>query len=111
MPDVQRTTQVKDPAIIQEINMELIKVTKDGALHFKLSDGRIGATYPSGYVRVSTKSVGYRYNRVLMYQINRQRKDWYDPKSQWGYNTVRELIPNHADRVRRLLDFNEENCK
>ena len=89
--------------------MELIKVTKDGALHFKLSDGRIGATYPSGYVRVSTKG-GYNAGR-LMYQINKQRKDWYDPKSKWGYNTVRELIPNHSDRVRRLIDFNEDNCK
>ena len=91
--------------------MKLIKVTKDGALHFKLSDGRIGATYPTGYVRVSTKGVNYMHNRVLMYQINRQRKDWYDPKSKWGYNITRELIPNHADRVRRLMDFNEENCK
>jgi hypothetical protein len=35
--------------------MELIKVTKGGSLHFKLSDGRLGVTYPSGYVRVSTK--------------------------------------------------------
>ena len=89
--------------------MELIKVTKDGALHFKLSDGRIGATYPSGYVRVSTK-VGYKSGK-LMYQINKQRKDWHDPKQKWGYNTVRELIPNHSDRVRRLIDFNENNCK
>jgi len=36
--------------------MELIKVTKDGSLHFKLSDGRIGVSYSSGYVRVSTRS-------------------------------------------------------
>ncbi len=91
--------------------MRLIKVTKDGALHFKLSDGRIGATYPSGYVRVSTKQDNYYHKKPLMYQINKQRKDWYDPKSQWGYNTVRELIPNHSDRVRRLIDFNEDNCK
>ena len=91
--------------------MELIKVTKDGALHFKLSDGRIGATYPSGYVRVSTKQDNYFHKKPLMYQINKQRKDWYDTKSQWGYNTVRELIPNHVDRVRRLIDFNEDNCK
>lgn len=90
--------------------MRLIKVTKDGALHFKLSDGRIGATYESGYVRVSTKGAS-RNNRVLMYQINKQRKDWYKPDSEYGYKNVRELIPNHADRVRRLIDFNEENCK
>jgi len=90
--------------------MRLIKVTKDGALHFKLSDGRIGATYPSGYVRVSTKGAS-RNNRVLMYQINKQRKDWYKPGTEYGYNTLRVLIPSHADRVRRLIDFNEENCK
>ncbi len=91
--------------------MELIKVTKDGALHFKLSDGRIGATYPSGYVRVSTKRSNPNNGRILMYQINKQRKDWYEPSSEYGYNIVRELITNDADRVRRLMDFNEENCK
>jgi hypothetical protein len=91
--------------------MELIKVTKDGALHFKLSDGRIGATYPSGYVRVSTKQDNYYHKKPLMYQINKQKKDWYNPESKWGYNTLRTLIPNHADRVRRLMNFNENNCK
>ena len=91
--------------------MKLIKVTKNGALHFKLSDGRIGATYPSGYVRVSTKQDNYYHKKPLMYQINKQKKDWYRPESRWGYNTERVLIPNHADRVRRLMDFNEENCK
>ena len=91
--------------------MKLIKVTKDGALHFKLSDGRIGATYPSGYVRVSTKQDNYYHKKPLMYQINKQKKEWYKPESKWGYNTERVLIPNHADRVRKLMDFNEENCK
>ena len=28
--------------------MELLKVTKGGSLHFKLSDGRLGVTYQSG---------------------------------------------------------------
>ena len=91
--------------------MKLIKVTKDGALHFELSDGRIGATYSSGYVRVSTKQDNYYHKKPLMYQINKQKKDWYKPESKWGYNTLRTLIPNHADRVRRLIDFNENNCK
>ena len=91
--------------------MKLIKVTKNGALHFKLSDGRIGATYPSGYVRVSTKQDNYYHKKPLMYQINKQKKEWYKPESKWGYNTERVLIPNHADRVRKLMDFNEENCK
>ena len=44
--------------------MKLIKVTKGGALHFELSDGRLGVTYPSGYVRVSTK-----YSHSKLYQI------------------------------------------
>ena len=35
--------------------MKLIKITKGGALHFRLSDGRLGACYESGYVRVQTK--------------------------------------------------------
>ena len=91
--------------------MKLIKVTKNGALHFKLCDGRIGATYPSGYVRVSTKQDNYYHKKPLMYQINKQKKEWYKPESKWGYNTERVLIPNHADRVRKLMDFNEENCK
>ena len=54
--------------------MKLIKVTKNGALHFELSDGRTGATYPSGYVRVSTKSDNYYHKKRLMYQINKQTK-------------------------------------
>jgi hypothetical protein len=91
--------------------MELIKVTKDGALHFKLSDGRIGATYPSGHVRVSTKYPNYYNGRTVMYQITKQTKHWYKPKSEYGYNWVRSLIPNHSDRVRRLLEFNNKNCK
>lgn len=74
--------------------MKLIKITKGGVLHFELSDGRTGATYPSGYVRVSTKSDNYYHKKRLMYQINK-----------------RELIPNHVDRVRKLLEFNNKNCK
>ena len=46
--------------------MKLIKVTKGGALHFELSDGRLGVTYPSGYVRVSLKHTHSR-----LYQINK----------------------------------------
>ena len=86
--------------------MELIKVSKEGALHFKLSDGRIGATYPSGYVRVSLKG-----NNSRMYQINKQIKVWYDATSKYGYNYNRVLIHNHSDRVRKLVEFNLKNCK
>ena len=91
--------------------MKLIKITKDGALHFELSDGRTGATYPSGYVRVSTKSDNYYHKKRLMYQINRQTKKWYDRTRKWGFNYERNLIPNHVDRIRKLLEFNNKNCK
>ena len=87
--------------------MKLIKVTKSGAIHYKLDDGRTGATHPSGYVRVST----YANTRVKFYQINKQKKQWYDRSKEWGYNVVRLKVNNHADRTRLLLDFNNKNCK
>ena len=48
--------------------MELLKVTRDGSLHFQLNDGRRGVSYSSGYVRVSTKSTTSK--NLRMYQIN-----------------------------------------
>jgi hypothetical protein len=91
--------------------MKLIKVTKSGAIHYELDDGRTGATYPSGYVRVSTHGVGHygKYKRV--YQINKQKKLWYDKSSKWGYNIIRLKVNNHSDRTRLLLEFNNKNCK
>ena len=47
--------------------MKLIKVTKNGTLYFKMSDGRLGISYPSGYVRVSVKGI-----KSKLYQINKQ---------------------------------------
>ncbi len=83
--------------------MELLKVTKGGSLHFKLSDGRLGVTYPSGYVRVSTK-----YSHSRLYQINKQKfEDITQPYSR----VERVLIPNHVDRIKHLINFNENNCK
>ena len=88
--------------------MELLKVTRDGSLHFKLSDGRIGVSYSSGYVRVSTFSNGSN-NRF--YQINKQT--FTDPEDHArGYSFVRrELIPLQRDRLNLLINFNENNCK
>ena len=80
--------------------MELQKVTSGGALHFKLSDGRIGSTYPSGYVRVSTKRVGFYYPVHLQYQINLKNK-----------NGSRVLIPTQKARLEYLMNFNNKNCK
>ena len=83
--------------------MELIKVTKGGSLHFKLSDGRLGVTYPSGYVRVSTK-----YSHSRLYQINKQKfEDITQPYSR----VERVLIPLQRDRINFLLRFNNKNCR
>jgi hypothetical protein len=91
--------------------MKLIKVTKGGALHFKLSDGRLGVTYPSGYVRVSTKGINYN-GRTLMYQINKQIKTPYEIENGKGWFTVeRKLIPLQRDRINHLFCFNNMNCK
>ena len=79
--------------------MELQKVTNGGALHFKLSDGRTGSTYPSGYVRVTTKLVNF-YNPVhLQYQINKVK------------DGARVLIPTQKARLEYLMKFNNKNCK
>ena len=83
--------------------MELLKVTKGGSLHFKLSDGRLGVTYPSGYVRVSTK-----YSHSRLYQINKQKfEDITQPYSR----VERVLIPSQRDRINFLFEFNNNNCK
>ena len=64
--------------------MKLIKVTKSGAIHYELDDGRTGTTHPSGYVRVSTHGIGHYSRRVKFYQINKQEKKWYDRSKPWG---------------------------
>ncbi len=92
--------------------MKLIKVTKSGALHFKLSDGRLGVTYPSGYVRVSTKGINYNNGRTLMYQINKQIKTPYKIENGKNWFSVeRKLIPIQRDRINHLFCFNNMNCK
>jgi hypothetical protein len=89
--------------------MELLKVTKDGSLHFKLSDGRIGVSYSSGYVRVSTKSTTTK--NLRMYQINKQTFTDSEDNAR-GYTFVeRELIPLQRDRLNHLMNFNNKNCK
>jgi hypothetical protein len=79
--------------------MELTKVTNGGALHFKLSDGRMGSTYPTGYVRVTTKNIGYYYTSRINYQINKVK------------NGARVLIPTQKARLEYLMKFNNKNCK
>ena len=82
--------------------MKLIKITKKGSLHFRLSDGRLGVCYESGYIRVSVKGVNNR-----LYQINKQVK--VITKSSYFYK--RQLITNCVDRVQCLLNFDNSNCQ
>jgi len=94
--------------------MELLKVTKGGALHFKLSDGRIGVSYESGYVRVNTKSKNMYHGRKTMYQINKLVKvktpDYYKGVIGTNYFYKRELITDQRDRINLLFRFNNNNC-
>ena len=91
--------------------MKLIKVTKSGALHFRLSDGRLGACYESGYVRVQTKGRNMYHGRFTMYQINKLIK--LKPNTKGNHFPIyeRELITNCVDRVQRLLEFDNKNCQ
>tara|TARA_R110000796_G_scaffold65919_2_gene152034 strand:+ start:213 stop:476 length:264 start_codon:yes stop_codon:yes gene_type:complete len=86
--------------------MELLKVTKGGALHFRLSDGRIGVSYESGYVRVNTKSKNIYHGKKTMYQINKMIKI----KTKNSYYYKRTLVPTQYDRVNMLINFNNNNC-
>ena len=86
--------------------MELLKVTKGGALHFRLSDGRIGVSYESGYVRVNTKSKNIYHGKKTMDQINKMIKI----KTKNSYYYKRTLVPTQYDRVNMLINFNNNNC-
>ena len=85
--------------------MKLIKITSKGSLHFKLSDGRLGVCYESGYVRVSTKRKTELSGKL--YQVNKQVK--VITKSSYFYK--RQLITNCVDRVQYLLNFDNSNCQ
>ena len=84
--------------------MKLIKITNKGSLHFKLSDGRLGVCYESGYVRVSTKRKTELSGKL--YQINKLVKE--NTKDNYFYKRI--LINNQYDRVNMLINFNNNNC-
>lgn len=86
--------------------MKLLKITKKGSLHFELNDGRIGVSYESGYVRVSTKSITSKNPR--MYQINKQE---FEDKTQPYPKVKRVKLSSQTDRLNKLIAFNLKNCK
>ena len=90
--------------------MKLIKTT-NGNLHFRLTDGRIGICYTSGYVRVSTKSANIYTNKFTLYQINKQIKLKPNTKGNQFPMYERKLITNFVDRIQHLLNFDNNNCQ
>ena len=84
--------------------MKLIKITNKGSIHFRLTDGRLGVCYESGYIRVSTKRKTELSGKL--YQINKLTK--VITKSSYFYK--RNIITNCVDRVQCLLNFNNNNC-
>ena len=84
--------------------MQLLKITSKGSLHFRMSDGRTGVSYNTGYIRVSVKGQNWR-----LYQINQVKKVVRSKKSG-DYHYDRVLIPNQSDRLNALLEFDSNNC-
>ena len=87
--------------------MKLIKITNKGSLHFRLTDGRLGVCYESGYVRVQTKGRNMYHGKFTMYQINKLTK----VKTKSSYFYKRDIITNCVDRVQHLLNFDNNNCQ
>ena len=59
--------------------MQFLKKTKQGNLHYILSDGRLGAVYPdTGYVRVSRSMNGFADDERSQYYKKRQRQSNVD---------------------------------
>ena len=85
--------------------MKLIKITKKGTLYFEMSDGRITASYNSGYIRMIPK------NRRI-YQLNKVSKIYtgYRFYSIDDYFYKRILIKCPKARYERLLAFDTKNC-
>ena len=84
--------------------MKVLNISKNGTIKCEMSDGRLGYTYRSGYVRVSLK-----YNKKKLYQINVKRTNYNAKRSNYYY--TRELLYNELDRLRMLYAFDRKNCQ
>ena len=84
--------------------MQVLNISKNGTIKCEMSDGRLGYTYRSGYVRVSLK-----HNSKRLYQINVKRTNYNAERSNYYY--TRELLYNELDRLRMLYAFDQNNCQ
>jgi len=90
--------------------MKVLNISKNGTIKCEMSDGRLGYTYKSGYVRVSCKDQPhFRRRGVKLYQINKKRKNFNAKRDNYYY--TRELIYNELDRLRMLYAFDQNNCQ
>ncbi len=93
--------------------MQVLNISKNGTIKCEMSDGRLGYTYKSGYVRVSCKSPSqtlypnFKRRGIKLYQINTKVKLTKGD----NYRYVRVLLPNELDRLRLLYAFDQNNCQ
>ena len=88
--------------------MKVLNISKTGTIKCEMSDGRLGYTYKSGYVRVSCKDQPhFRRRGVKLYQINTKVK----LTKGNDYRYIRVLVPNELDRLRMLYAFDLKNCQ
>lgn len=90
--------------------MKVLNISKNGTIKCEMSDGRLGYTYKSGYVRVSCKDQPhFRRRGVKLYQINRKRKNM--SANGINYYYTRELVFDQLKQLQMLYTFNQNNCQ
>ena len=104
--------------------MKYLRTTVGGAIHVELADGRLGALYPSGYVRVTFYRDDSRF-----YPINKRVDEWTEPEYSdyftkqtfGGENGYMKLYASHKrsqcvllfdlfERIELLRLFELKNC-
>lgn len=90
--------------------MKVLNISKTGTIKCEMSDGRLGYTYKSGYVRVSCKDQPhFRRRGVKLYQINKKRKNYNAKRSNYYY--TRELVFDQLKQLQMLYSFDLKNCQ
>ena len=90
--------------------MKVLNISKNGTIKCEMSDGRLGYTYKSGYVRVSCKDQPhFRRRGVKLYQINKKRKNM--SANGINYYYTRELVFDQLKQLQMLYSFDLKNCQ
>ena len=87
--------------------MKVLNISKNGTIKCEMSDGRLGYTYKSGYVRVSLK--GGERRKKKLYQINTKRKNM--SANGINYYYTRELVFDKLKQLQMLHAFDLKNCQ